>query len=139
MISDCPLCVSDGGQLLVGNERMRVILADEPGFAGFARVIWCAHIAEMSDLSERDQNDLMQTVFAVESIMRDTMSPDKVNLASLGNQVAHLHWHVIARYRDDSHFPAPVWAQACREGADRPDSGQIASFIDAVRALKLPE
>jgi len=30
--------------------------------------------------------------------------------------VPHLHWHVIPRYRDDRHFPAPVWASADREG-----------------------
>jgi diadenosine tetraphosphate (Ap4A) HIT family hydrolase len=118
---------------------MRVVLADEDGFAGFARVIWQSHVAEMSDLSVRDQNDLMQTVFAVESIMRKTLSPDKVNLASLGNQVAHLHWHVIARYRDDTHFPAPVWASAVRAGGSQPTAAQIASFIDAVSALELPE
>ena len=39
----------------------------------------------------------------------------QVNVASLGNVVPHLHWHVIPRYADDAHFPAPVWAQAVRE------------------------
>lgn len=138
-MNDCPLCSAEGGRLLTGNARMRIVLANEAGFPGFARVIWQAHAAEMSDLTVRDQNDLMQTVFSVESIMRDTLLPDKVNLASLGNQVAHLHWHVIARYQDDSHFPAPVWAPAVREPGTRPSATQIASFIDAVTALKLPD
>jgi diadenosine tetraphosphate (Ap4A) HIT family hydrolase len=40
--------------------------------------------------------------------------PDKINLACLGNVVPHLHWHVIPRWRDDSHFPAPIWAAAKR-------------------------
>jgi hypothetical protein len=44
----------------------------------------------------------------------------KVNLASLGNMVAHVHWHVIARFDWDSHFPSPVWAAAQRASpADR--------------------
>jgi diadenosine tetraphosphate (Ap4A) HIT family hydrolase len=38
-----------------------------------------------------------------------------VNLASLGNVVPHLHWHVIARFADDKHFPQPIWGQAQRE------------------------
>jgi diadenosine tetraphosphate (Ap4A) HIT family hydrolase len=42
------------------------------------------------------------------------MQPLKVNVASLGNVVPHLHWHIIPRYADDAHFPAPVWAQAAR-------------------------
>ena len=43
------------------------------------------------------------------------MAPLKVNVASLGNVVPHLHWHIIPRYADDAHFPAPVWAQAARQ------------------------
>jgi diadenosine tetraphosphate (Ap4A) HIT family hydrolase len=50
----------------------------------------------------------------LERCLRQHVSPDKINLASLGNQVPHLHWHVIARFAWDSHFPAPVWAAPIR-------------------------
>jgi diadenosine tetraphosphate (Ap4A) HIT family hydrolase len=50
--------------------------------------------------------------------VRDVMQPLKVNVASLGNVVPHLHWHVIPRYADDAHVPAPVWAQAQRKTPD---------------------
>jgi diadenosine tetraphosphate (Ap4A) HIT family hydrolase len=43
------------------------------------------------------------------------MQPDKINLASLGNVVPHLHWHVIPRFVDDPHFPNPVWGVKVRE------------------------
>ena len=43
------------------------------------------------------------------------MAPDKVNLASLGNVVPHLHWHVIPRFADDPHFPNPVWGSKLRD------------------------
>jgi diadenosine tetraphosphate (Ap4A) HIT family hydrolase len=46
------------------------------------------------------------------------MKPGKVNLASLGNQVPHLHWHVIPRYADDAHFPKPIWATPERDVAE---------------------
>ena len=42
------------------------------------------------------------------------MQPHKINLASLGNVVPHLHWHVIPRYSDDLHFPNPIWGQVER-------------------------
>jgi len=45
--------------------------------------------------------------------------PDKVNLASFGNMTPHLHWHVIPRWRDDSHFPQSIWSAAERQGAPR--------------------
>jgi diadenosine tetraphosphate (Ap4A) HIT family hydrolase len=53
----------------------------------------------------------MALVFAVESALRRTYAPAKINLASLGNLVPHLHWHVIPRFRDDPNFPAPVWSE----------------------------
>ena len=133
----CPLCSGDGGQLLVRAAEWRIVLADEPGWPGFARVIWDRHVGEMSDLAPTQRSELMRTVCALESVMRDVLAPDKVNLASLGNQVPHLHWHVIPRYRDDSHFPAPVWAAPSRP--PRPaDPALIARFRDAVTAYFAP-
>jgi diadenosine tetraphosphate (Ap4A) HIT family hydrolase len=54
-------------------------------------------------------------VFAVEQVLRELLQPEKINLASLGNQVPHLHWHVIPRFGDDAHFPDPIWAARKRE------------------------
>ena len=113
----CVLCDTEGGTLIWRGERLRVIRADEAGFPAFYRVVWNAHVAEFSDLSEVERLHCMQVVAAVERALRDDLQPDKINLAALGNMVPHLHWHVIARYRWDSHFPAPVWAAAQRERA----------------------
>ncbi len=76
-------------------------------------------MAEMTDLARADRAHLMDVVFAVEAALRARLAPAKINLASLGNLVPHLHWHVIPRYRDDSHFPQPVWGAAQRTGAAR--------------------
>jgi diadenosine tetraphosphate (Ap4A) HIT family hydrolase len=61
----------------------------------------------------------MNVVAGVERGLRIFLAPDKINLASLGNAVPHLHWHVIPRYRDDSHFPEAIWGALQREGATR--------------------
>ena len=78
-------------------------------------MIWNEHVREMSDLAKEDRLLLNEAVFQLEEAVREVMQPLKVNVASLGNVVPHLHWHVIPRYADDAHFPAPVWAQAVRE------------------------
>jgi diadenosine tetraphosphate (Ap4A) HIT family hydrolase len=57
----------------------------------------------------------MAVVFAVEAAVSETMRPDKMNLASLGNMTPHVHWHVVPRFRDDRHFPNPIWASPQRE------------------------
>lgn len=107
--ASCPLCQPDGGVLLWHDTFCRIVLADEPDYPGFLRVILNAHVKEMTDLSLDDRQALLQVVLATESALREVMAPDKVNLASLGNVVPHLHWHVIPRFADDPHFPNPVW------------------------------
>ena len=112
--SDCPLCTQDGGTLVWRGEKLRVIRADEAGFPAFYRVVWNDHVAEFSDLDLADRAHCMDVVVQVEQALRAHLQPTKINLATLGNMVAHLHWHVIARFEWDSHFPAPVWAAAQR-------------------------
>ena len=111
----CPLCTTDGGQLVWRGTHLRVIRADEPGFPAFYRVVWNAHVAEFSDLDAGQRQHCMDVVVQVEQALRQHLQPTKINLATLGNMVPHLHWHVIARFDWDSHFPAPVWAAAQRE------------------------
>jgi diadenosine tetraphosphate (Ap4A) HIT family hydrolase len=114
----------------------RVTLVGDADYPGFCRVILERHMSEMTDLSAPERARLMDTVFAAEAALREVLAPDKINLASLGNVVAHLHWHVIPRYRDDRHFPKPIWA----EGAEAPEPfRRIRGAPDAnrlARALK---
>jgi diadenosine tetraphosphate (Ap4A) HIT family hydrolase len=100
---------------LYRDDKLSVIAVDDPNYPGFCRVIWNEHVREMSDLSPQDRMLLNDVVWHVETAVREVMAPDKINVASLGNVVPHLHWHVIPRYVDDIHFPNPVWAAAVRE------------------------
>jgi diadenosine tetraphosphate (Ap4A) HIT family hydrolase len=112
----CELCVDDG-KALWQDALCRVVRvggAEGEAFPGFCRVIWKAHVAEMTALAPDDRRHLMNVVFATEAALRALLRPDKINLASLGNVVPHLHWHVIPRWRDDSHFPLPIWREAQR-------------------------
>ncbi len=113
----CELCASDGGTLLWRDEFCRVVRADVPGYPGLLRVIVNRHVREMTDLEPIDRERLMRVVFACERVLRETSRPDKINLASLGNAVPHVHWHVIARHADDRHFPDAIWAAPRRASA----------------------
>lgn len=111
----CPLCASDGGLLVFRNNDLRIIQASEAGFPAFYRVVWARHVAEFSALTAAERQTCMEAVIVVEKILLAQLKPAKINLAALGNSVPHLHWHVIARFDWDSHFPAPVWAAAQRQ------------------------
>lgn len=106
----CLLCQTSGGTVLWQNEHLRVIDACDALYLGFTRVIWTAHVVEMTDLSAAEQTELLRVVLLVEQVQRAELNPDKVNLAAFGNVVPHLHWHVIPRWQDDPHFPQAVWA-----------------------------
>lgn len=113
--SGCELCQQAGGELVWVGEGWRVIRAADAAFPAFYRVVSHPHVAEFSDLSAAQRERCMALVVAVEQVLVERLRPTKVNIASLGNVVPHLHWHVIARFDWDSHFPQPIWGAAQRE------------------------
>lgn len=128
---NCPLCDAGADRILWKDDRCRVILVADPDYPGFCRVVWNTHVAELSDLAAEDRQHLMGVVFATEAALRECMQPDKINLASLGNLVPHVHWHVIARFHDDRHFPQPIWGTAQRTPTlhEVPDDEVLTSAI----------
>jgi diadenosine tetraphosphate (Ap4A) HIT family hydrolase len=119
----CALCDADGGLVVLRTPKFRVVRVegDEGArFPGFYRLIWNAHVAEFSELSAADRYLCIDAVAAIEAALRQQLQPTKINLAALGNLVPHLHWHIIPRWADDSHFPAPIWAAAARDVPSRP-------------------
>jgi diadenosine tetraphosphate (Ap4A) HIT family hydrolase len=113
--------MTDGGLVVARTSKFRIVRVvdgDEAvRFPAFYRLIWATHVAEFSDLADADRHACMDAVTEIERVLRSLLAPTKVNLAALGNVVPHLHWHVIARFEGDSHFPAPVWAAPKREAA----------------------
>jgi diadenosine tetraphosphate (Ap4A) HIT family hydrolase len=107
--ANCVLCEQDGGEIVWSNALARVVNVNDDDHPGFCRVILQRHVREMTDLPDGERNDLMRIVFAVEQVQRKLLSPEKINLASFGNMVAHVHWHVIPRFESDPQFPNPVW------------------------------
>ena len=116
MPASCPLCRAKNETVLWQNSRLRVIAVnDTPAAPAFCRVIWRKHVAEMTDLPEAERQEMMAAVWRTEAAMRRVLRPAKINLASFGNQVPHLHWHVIARFENDAFFPDSIWAAPRRE------------------------
>jgi len=135
---NCELCNVVGGEVLWQDSLCRVVLVDDCDYPGFCRVIWTAHCKEMTDLPSPQREHLMGVVFAVETAVRQVLQPDKINLASLGNVVPHIHWHVIPRFGQDRHFPNPIWGQALRDALPEPPANLAARLRDAVHAALQP-
>ena len=79
----CPLCVEDGGLVLLRHARLRIIRATSPDVAdtpAFYRVVWNAHVAEWSDLAEADQALCTRAVTAVERVLRQQLQPTELEV-----------------------------------------------------------
>lgn len=133
-VAGCVLCETDGGVVVGRTPLLRVIRAEEdPRYPAFYRVVWTDHAREFTDLTPADRTHCMDVVAAVEEVLRHHLQPHKVNLATLGNAVPHLHWHVIARWTWDAHFPGPVWASEQRTPS-APRLAEVAAAQSRVEA-----
>ncbi|WP_447595561.1 HIT family protein [Aquipseudomonas campi] len=97
LIGDFPLC--------------RVLLMNDANYPWFILVPRRADVSEVFHLSNADQAGLWAETTHLAEVLRDVFSADKINIATLGNVVGQLHMHVIARYREDMAWPAPVWGR----------------------------
>jgi diadenosine tetraphosphate (Ap4A) HIT family hydrolase len=130
-MSDCPYCSGRNEKIIWHDDLCRVLEVEDSPFTGWCRVVWNGHVKEMTDLPAADRRHMMDVVFAVETGLRTLLQPEKVNLASLGTALPHVHWHIVPRFRDDSHFPEPVWAAEQRAPAPR---AKPADFAASMRA-----
>ncbi|EAI3905442.1 HIT family protein [Campylobacter lari] len=73
---------------------------------------------ELSDCPTFLQNMLFQYVLACELSLREYYNPEKINIASFANYVPRVHFHVMARFKEDGFFPESMWGKQQREIKD---------------------
>ncbi|SHL26361.1 HIT domain-containing protein [Roseibium suaedae] len=66
-------------------------------------------LIEIIDLPEEDQQQLMREIALASRILKAATDCEKINVGAIGNMVSQLHVHVVARFREDAAWPAPVW------------------------------
>jgi len=72
---------------------------------------------EFSDVPTEIKMEIFRVIDIIEKEMLHFFKPKKINIASFGNYVPHVHWHLMARFEEDSYFPEPMWGQKQREGS----------------------
>jgi diadenosine tetraphosphate (Ap4A) HIT family hydrolase len=104
---DCPACRGDwpaAADWIADLGRSRVYLHADQFFPGWTVLVWTGHVTELFDLSREERARMIEEVSGVAAAVAAVFQPVKVNYGLLGNQLPHLHWHVIPRLADD---PAP--------------------------------
>ncbi len=87
----------------------RVLLMDDARFPWLILVPRRPGLRELTDLDRATQHALLDEINRAAHVLHAMAKPDKLNIANLGNVVAQLHVHVIARYAGDAAWPRPVW------------------------------
>jgi diadenosine tetraphosphate (Ap4A) HIT family hydrolase len=89
----------------------RLSIHRDANYPWFILVPRIADVTEIYHLSEQDQYQLIRESSLLAETLVDVFSPDKINVATLGNRVAQLHVHHIARYKTDGAWPDPIWGR----------------------------
>lgn len=114
----------------------RLLLMDDARFPWLILVPRRAGMRELIDLPTADQHLLLDEIARCSAMLRDLFAPHRLNVAALGNVVAQLHVHVIARRRDDAGWPRPVWGTGTREAYSAAARDELIARLRS--ALQLP-
>lgn len=114
----CPLCTLHTENFIWTDGLFGLLNVSDNVFPCYFRLICRKHVTEVTDLTPKERARMWQLLETIESCIREIQRPVKVNWAQFGNQVPHLHWHIIARWVDDDRFPASPWEPIAREVSD---------------------
>ena len=79
------------------------------------KIFTIENIKEFSQCNNETKQEIFKYLDIIEKEMLDYFKPDKINIASFGNYVPHVHFHVMARFKEDSYFPEPMWGKKQRD------------------------
>lgn len=108
----------------------RVLLNDDANYPWLILVPRRPGMVELIDLNDADRATLWSEIALTSRVLKAVTKCHKLNVAQLGNQVAQLHIHIIAREKTDAAWPAPVWGKAPRKAYDATARKVL---IDAIR------
>jgi len=85
---------------------------------------------ELSDCDNDSKNALFNALDTIEKTMISFYRPEKINIALFGNYLPKLHIHIMARFKEDSYFPEPMWGKKLRESSlDLPDFDRFIKLL----------
>lgn len=87
---------------------------------------------ELSEVPKALRLEIFDLLDIIEKQMIAFYKPEKINIASFGNYMPQVHMHIMARFKEDSYFPEPMWGQKQREGnIDK----RIDAFVQSLLAI----
>ena len=98
-------------------ENKNIKIETEPSEVPWLKIFTQHPYKEMSEVPKEIKIEIYDLLDVIEKEMIGYYQPNKINIASFGNYVPHVHWHVMARFKEDSYFPEPMWGNKQRDSA----------------------
>ncbi|MFT5924532.1 MAG: diadenosine tetraphosphate (Ap4A) HIT family hydrolase [Paraglaciecola sp.] len=98
-------------ELVIELDLCSVRLINDAHYPWLILVPRVANVSDVIDLNNAKQQLLWQESALVSQVLKHLFTPDKLNIAALGNVVPQLHLHHIVRYQNDISWPKPIWGQ----------------------------
>lgn len=99
--------------LIYSNDLIKIEI--EPFEIPWLKIFTIEPYKEFSECPKDVKTEILEALDFIEKEMIATFTPDKINIASFGNYVPHVHFHIQARFKNDSFFPEPTWGKKQRE------------------------
>ncbi len=100
-------------KILYQNELLKVEI--EPFEIPWVKIFTIEPYKEFSECDFSLKLEILKFLDFIEKEMISYFKPDKINIASFGNYVPHVHFHIQARFKNDSFFPEPTWGKKMRD------------------------
>jgi diadenosine tetraphosphate (Ap4A) HIT family hydrolase len=138
---DCPLCerlkllqVSAYPYLIHEFEHSWLLLGEHQFFKGYSVLLSKVHYREVTDMPPEVSAGFFQEALVSHRALEKSFSPTKMNMCSLGNVVAHVHWHFFPRYANDPGFKDPPWLRMHLFDSVTVNSKERDSVINLIRS-----
>ncbi|WP_412784088.1 HIT family protein [Arcobacter aquimarinus] len=99
--------------MIYKNELIKIEI--EPSEIPWLKIFTNEPIKEFSECNSETKQEIWKYLDLIEKEMISYFKPEKINIASFGNYVPHVHFHIMARFKEDSFFPEPMWGKKQRE------------------------
>jgi len=110
----CASCFTHKMSIIYQNKSIRIEIEESeiPWLKIFAQ----SESKEMTDCDTETKKQIWALLDLIETEMLDYFKPEKINIASFANYVPQVHWHIMARFKNDSYYPECMWGEKQREG-----------------------
>lgn len=126
--------LADDSHPLATFDLCELRLMDDANYPWLVLVPRLPGAIELLDLDASQRHLLTDEIDRTARALRSAFRPHKLNVAALGNLVPQLHVHVVARFREDPAWPAPVWGRvAARAYSPEALVERIARLQDVLR------